>query len=257
MSPGRLRSLRLLNNRRKIPIAQSQSGTPSSARVAQITSSPAFLRGLRDPRVVLKEFVPYGIDRLIRPELENQILGRGPRTVLPALGQLLHLLAEGRERVDREPVIVRLQDVGMPFGVDELVDRLARGVDQLLCLFRREDLVRHGTMCRLQSDMEAQLGSPPGFKASERGGFSERRAHRILHPEMRPVLDDLMRVVLLLELLHVQRIPERGVHDRYLVPSNREPVKPGPRRPRPRVPSGPRPRTPLWWCSSPWGSTAP
>src|SRR6266487_2536811 len=68
--------------------------------------------------VVLKELVPDGVDRLVRLEVQDQVRCQGAGSVLPALGQLLHLLAEFRERFDRVRLIVSLQNVGFAVGID-------------------------------------------------------------------------------------------------------------------------------------------
>src|SRR6266566_1670336 len=59
--------------------------------------------------VVLKELVPDGVDRLVRLKVQDKVRCQGAGSVLPALGQLLHLLAEFRERFDRVRLIVSLQ----------------------------------------------------------------------------------------------------------------------------------------------------
>jgi hypothetical protein len=68
-----------------------------SHRLAQLDYSSHIaksLLGFRGVRVVLMEFVPHGIDSHVGRQVEYQILGQGSGTVLPALGKLLHLLAQ-------------------------------------------------------------------------------------------------------------------------------------------------------------------
>jgi hypothetical protein len=59
------------------------------------------------------EFVPNGVDRLIRREVQDQVLAQVFRAELPTIWQL-QVLAELRKCVERELLLVRLTGTARP-----------------------------------------------------------------------------------------------------------------------------------------------
>ena len=70
-----------------------------------------------------------------RQEVEDQVLGEDSGAVLPGFGQLLQLLAQPGQRVDRKLLLVSLHHVNIAVRIDELMNRLAIAVHHLLGLF--------------------------------------------------------------------------------------------------------------------------
>src|SRR5262249_40678288 len=110
------------------------------------------------------EFVANGIDRLVRLEVEDQVLAQLSGSKLPAFGQL-QLLAKLVQRLDRKFFLVSLQDINVAVGINEFVDRLILGIHHSLCLLRCEDFVWLGARCCFQSREDRHRASTPPNEA--------------------------------------------------------------------------------------------